>query len=209
MLTAAFGGDARADDVVGAFELGVRHEPLKRLKLGVGAQVRLDDFSRVESLLPEAQISYEPWKKHLTLGTGYRLIYQRDDQDYFEVAHRVHVQAAFSFQVARHAKLKYRLRLQDRLVRTEGEPTDHQPRLRNALELSGWAWSIATPFVSVEHYLALDRLSDDPTRRWRFMLGLQHDLGWAGLELYYRYDLRVNDNDPDRHMIGVGMQWEL
>jgi hypothetical protein len=105
--------------------------------------------------------------------------------------------------------LKYRLRLQDRLERTEGEPAEHQPRLRNALELSYTHWSFASPFASAEHYLALDRFSDEPTRRWRFMLGLAHDMGPAELELYYRLDVRVNDADPNRHMLGVGMQWEF
>lgn len=210
LLVAALGGDARAEDeVAGALEIGVRHEPVNHLKLAVSGQVRLDGLSRVQSWLPEAQVVYEPWK-HLALGTGYRLIYERDEQDYFELAHRLHIQTGLAFKIAPlHTKLKYRLRLQDRFARTEGEPTEHQPRLRNALELSYSNWSWSTPVISGEHYLALDRLADGPTRRWRFMLGLEHEIGAAELELYYRVDLRVNDADPNRHMVGVGMQWEL
>jgi hypothetical protein len=101
------------------------------------------------------------------------------------------------------------LRLQDRIERTLGEPTDHSPRLRNALELSYSGWSIATPLVSGEHHLALDRLSDEPTRRWRVTAGVERDLGPSELELYYRLDLTPNDDDPNRHMIGVGLRWEL
>jgi hypothetical protein len=210
LLLAALGGQAlAADEVVGALELGVRHEPVRHLKLALGGQVRLEDFSRVQSWLPEAQIFYEPWK-HLTLGSGYRLIYERNELDDFEVAHRLHVQAGLSFKIPPiHTKLRYRLRLQDRFERTQGEPTEHQPRLRNALELSHTRWSFASPFISAEHYLALDRLSDEPTRRWRFMLGLEHESGPAEVELYYRLDVRVNDADPDRHMLGIGVQWEL
>jgi hypothetical protein len=210
LLVAAFSSQARAkDEVVGAIDLGVSYEPVQQLRLALSGQVRLEDFFEIQSWLPEAQIFYEPWK-HLTLGTGYRLIYERNGQGDFEVAHRLHVQAGLSFKIAPiHTKLKYRLRLQDRFERTVGEPTEHQPRLRNALELSYTHWSFASPFVSVEHYLALDHLSDDPTRRWRFMLGLEHEIGPAELGLYYRLDVRVNDTDPNRHMLGVGMQWQL
>jgi hypothetical protein len=210
LILPPFSGQARAaEDVVGAIEFGVRHEPVHHLKLALSGQVRLEDFSEVQSWLPEAQIFYEPWK-HLTLGSGYRLIYERNGQGDFEVAHRLHVQAGVSFKITPlHTKLKYRLRLQNRFERTEGEPTEHQPRLRNALELSYTHWSFASPFVSAEHYRALDDLSDEATRRWRFMLGLEHEIGPAELELYYRLDVRVNDADPNRHMLGVGMQWEF
>jgi hypothetical protein len=90
-----------------------------------------------------------------------------------------------------------------------GEPTDHDPTLRNALELSRTAWALLKPFTSVEHYLSLDELADHPTRRWRFMLGVQRELGAAELELCYRFDVTVANDDPNRHMIGLGMRLDL
>jgi hypothetical protein len=201
---------ARANEAVGALELGIRHELVKDLDVAVGAQLRLDEgFSRVERWMPEAAIGYELIKP-LTVGTGYRLIYARNESGDFEVAHRVHVQAALSFKLKPlGAKLKYRLRLQDRFERRVGEPTEHRPQLRNALELSYTDWVLLTPFVSGEHYLGLDRLDDEPTRRWRLMLGVQHEIGPAELELYYRFDVPVGSDDPNRHMIGLGVRFDI
>jgi hypothetical protein len=202
--------NASADEVVGAVELGLRHELVKALDLSGGVQLRLDDgFSRIERWMPEVAIGYEILKP-LTIGTGYRLIYARNGRGEFEMAHRLHLQAGLSFKVKPlAAKLKYRLRLQDRFERHMGEPTEHQPRLRNALELSHTAWETLQPYVSGEHYLSLDELADNATRRWRFMLGAQHQLGAAELELYYRFDLQVGNDDPNRHMIGVGVRLEI
>jgi hypothetical protein len=201
---------ARADEVVGALELGVRHELVKDLAVAAGGQLRFGEgLSRLDRLMPEIALRYELIKP-LTIGTGYRLIWARNGANDFEVAHRAHVQAALSFKMKPlGAKLGYRLRLQDRFVRRVGEPTEHQPRLRNALELSYADWALLTPFVSGEHYLGLDRLDDEPTRRWRLMLGMQHELGPAELELYYRFDVPVGNDDPNRHMIGLGMRFDL
>jgi uncharacterized protein DUF2490 len=202
--------NAQADEVVGNLELGLRHELVKNLGLSVGMQLRLDDgFSRIERFMPEAAIDYQ-LVKPLTIGTGYRVIYARNGDGDFEIAHRVHVQAALSFKVKPlGAKLKYRLRLQDRFERHVGEPTDHEPTLRNALELSYVAWKPLKPFLSAEHYLALDELAEDPTRRWKFMLGVQHEIGFAELELYYRLDVPVGTDDPNRHMIGLGAHLDI
>jgi hypothetical protein len=202
--------NAGADEVVGALELGVRHELAKSLDLSGGVQLRLDEgFSRIERWMPEAAVGYELFKP-LTIGTGYRLIYARNARGDFEIAHRVHLQAALSFKLKPiGSKLEYRLRLQDRFERHVGEPTDHDPSLRNALELSHTAWERLKPFISGEHYLSLDELADNPTRRWRFMLGVQRELGAAELELYYRFDVTVGDDDPNRHMIGLGMRLDL
>jgi hypothetical protein len=207
MLIAA---NAGADEVVGALELGVRHEIVKSLDLSGGLQLRLDEgFSRIERWMPELAISYE-LVKPLTIGAGYRLIYARNGRGEFEIAHRVHLQAALSLELKPlGVKLKYRSRLQDRFERRVGEPTDHQPTLRNALELSQTSWGCLRPFISGEHYLSLDELADSPTRRWKFMLGVEEEVGAAELELYYRLDVPVAQDDPNRHMIGLGMRLDF
>jgi len=204
------GKGARADEVQGAIELGLRHEVVKDLDISGGVQLRLDEgFTRIERWMPEVSIGYQIIKP-LTIGAGYRLIYSRNSSGDFEIAHRVHVQAALSFKLKPlGSKLRYRLRLQDRFERNVGEPTEHQPTLRNALELSYTDWALLQPFVSAEHYLALDELDTEPTRRYKFMLGLQRDIGAAQLEVYYRLDVPGSNDDPKRHMIGVGMRLEL
>jgi hypothetical protein len=204
------GGNAQADEVVGALELGLRHEVVDNLSLSGGVQLRLDEgFSRIERWMPEAAIGYEIIKP-LTVAGGYRLIYSRNSRGDFEVAHRVHLQAALSFKLKPiGSKLKYRLRVQDRFERNVGEPTEHQTTLRNALELSYTEWTLIRPFISGEHYLALDDWDGDPTRRWRLMLGVQREIGPAELELYYRLDVPVGTDDPNRHMIGLGMRVDL
>lgn len=122
----------------------------------------------------------------------------------------MHLQAAVSLKMkSLGAKVKYRLRLQDRFERNVGEPTEHQPTLRNALELAYTRWALLEPFVSGEHYLALDELDTDPTRRWRLMLGVGRELGPAELELYYRLDVPVGSANPIRHMIALGMRVDL
>jgi hypothetical protein len=207
MLVAEHAG---ADEVVGALELGGGHEVVKSLDVSGGLQLRLDEgFSRIERWMPEMALSYE-LVKPLTIGTGYRLIYARNGRGEFEIAHRVHLQAALTFKLKPlGAKLKYRSRLQDRFERRVGEPTDHQPTLRNALELSHTSWAFLKPFLSGEHYLSLDELADNPTRRWKFMLGVQQEVGAAELELYYRLDVPVAEDDPNRHMIGLGMRLDF
>jgi Protein of unknown function (DUF2490) len=202
--------NAGADEVLGALELGVRHELAKAVDLSGGLQLRFDEgFSRIERWMPEATIGYE-LVKPLTIGTGYRLIYARNASGDFEIAHRVHLQGALSFKLKPlGARLKYRLRLQDRFERHVGEPTDHQPTLRNALELSHTAWAFLNPFISGEHYLSLDELEDNPTRRWKLVLGVQQEVAAAELELYYRLDVPVGNDDPDRHMIGLGMRLDI
>jgi hypothetical protein len=199
---------ASADQLVGALELGARHELVNDLKLSLAAQARFD-AGRVERWLPEAGLSYELLKA-LDIGAGYRLSYARNAQGDFESAHRVHLQAVLSFKLKPlHTRLQYRLRLQQRWERTLGEPTDYEPTLRNALELSYTHWKpLLVPFVSAEHYLALDSLADAPTRRWRAMLGVQHEFGLATWELYYRLDV-PGDDDPTRHMLGSSLQFEL
>ena len=201
---------ARADELQGALELGVRHELVKDLDISGGVQLRLDDgFSRIERWMPEVGVGYEIIKP-LTVAGGYRLIYSRNSRGDFEIAHRVHLQAALSFTLKPiGSKLKYRLRLQDRFERNVGEPTEHQPTLRNALELSYTEWTLIRPFISGEHYLALDDWDGDPTRRWRLMLGVRREFGPAELELYYRLDVPVGSDDPNRHMIGLGMRVDL
>ena len=195
--------NARADEVVGALELGLRHEVVKDLSLSGG------DFSRIERWMPEAAIGYQIIKP-LTVAGGYRLIYSRNSRGDFEIAHRVHLQASLSFKLKPiGSKLKYRLRVQDRFERNVGEPTEHQPTLRNALELSYTEWTLLRPFISGEHYLALDDWDGNPTRRWRLMLGIQREFGATELELYYRLDVPVGSDDPNRHMIGLGMRVDL
>ncbi len=203
-------GTAGADEVVGAVELGVRRELVKDVDVSGGVQLRLDErFSRVERWLPEVAIGYELGKP-LTIAAGYRLIYARNGRGDFEIAHRGHVQAALSFKLKPlDAKLRFRLRLQDRFERNVGEPTDHRPTLRSALELSHTGWAFMRPFISGEHSLALDELADRPTRRWRMMVGAQREVGLAQLELYYRLDVRVGNDRPNRHMIGLGMRLDL
>jgi hypothetical protein len=203
-------GKASADEVLGAIEAGVQHELVKDLDLSGGVQVRLDEgFSRIERWLPEVAIGYEIVKP-VTIGAGYRLIYARNGSGEFELAHRLHVQGALSFKLKPlSAKLEYRLRLQDRFERNVGESTDHHPTLRNALELSYTAWDLMTPFVSGEHYLALDELANNPTRRWKFMLGVQYNIGVAQLELYYRRDVQGDSNDPNRHIVGLGLRFDI
>jgi hypothetical protein len=202
-------GNAGAAEVLGALELSLRHELVKAVDVTGGVQLRLDEgFSRIERWMPEAAIGYQLIKP-LTIGTGYRLIYARNARGDFEVAHRAHLQAALSFKLKPLGKLKYRLRLQDRFERHVGEPTDHRSTLRNALELSLTEWVSLKPYVSGEHYLALDDLEDNPTRSWRFMLGIQRQFGAAEMELYYRLDVRVGNDDPNRHMIGLGMRLDL
>jgi len=202
--------NAGADELLGALELGLRHELVQDVDLSGDVQLRLDEgLSRIERWMPELAIGYEIGRP-LTIGAGYRLIYARNARGDFEIAHRLHLQAALSFKLKPlGAKLKYRLRLQDRFERQVGEPTEHQPTLRNALELSHTAWAFLKPFVSGEHYLSLDELEDSPTRRWKFMLGVQHEVGAAELELYYRLDVPVGNDDPNRHMIGLGMRIDI
>jgi hypothetical protein len=202
--------NAGADEVLGALELDVHHELVGAVDLSGGVQLRFDEgLSRIERWMPEVALGYE-LVKPLTLGTGYRLIYARNGNGEFEIAHRVHLQAALSFKLKPlGSKLKYRLRIQDRFERHVGEPTDHRPTLRNALELSHTAWTLLKPFISGEHYLSLDELEDNPTRRWKFMLGAQYELGVTQLELYFRLDVRVGNDDPTRQMIGLGMRFEL
>jgi hypothetical protein len=210
LLASTLSAGARAD-VVGALAMGLRHEPLKDLRFDLAGQLRLDEaMSRLERFMPEVGVGYEPIKP-LSLGTGYRLIYARNGAGDFELAHRVHVQAGLATKLkVIHSKLKYRLRLQDRFERTEGEPTDHDPALRNGLALSYTKLHLFDPFVSAEHYLALDRLDDEPTRRWRFMIGAERDFGASELTLYYRYDLRPGDDDePYRHLIGLELRYDL
>lgn len=204
------GENAGADEVLGALELGLRHEIVPAVDLSGGVQLRFDEgFSRIERWMPEVAIGYE-LVKPLTLGTGYRLIEARNANGDFEIAHRVHLQGALSFKLKPlGSKLKYRLRVQDRFERQVGEPTEHRPTLRNALELSHTAWTLLKPFISGEHYLSLDELAHNPTRRWKLMLGAQHELGAAELELYYRLDVPVGDDDPNRHMIGLGMRLDI
>lgn len=210
VVVALAAGNASAGDALQALEVDVRYQPVKALDVSGGLQVRIDEgFSRIERWLPESSIHYQI-AKPVTLGTGYRLIYARNARGDLEIAHRVHLQTALTYKLKPFdAKLKYRLRLQDRFVRQVGEPTDHRPTLRNGLELSYEAWTFAEPFASAEHYLALDDLADDPTRRWKLMLGARSEVGSTQFELYYRLDLRGGSDARNRHIVGLGMRLDI
>ncbi len=200
---------ARAEhELVQALDLGAEHEVIDDWTLALGAQLRLDQgLSRVERVMPETELEYSPLKR-LSFGAGYRLIYARSGSGELEIAHRLHLRSTVSVKW-HDLRLAYRAKLQDRFEITRPGGTEHQATLRNAFKLRYTGWGFADPAASIEHFLALDSLGAEPTRRWRLLFSLEQQLGPSELSAFYRLDLPNASDEATTHMIGLGVYVQL
>jgi hypothetical protein len=165
-------------------------------------------LSRTESVMPEVELRYRLIKA-LHLGGGYRFMYKRDGDGEFENAHRVFFDAKVRWLIATMG-MCVRMRLQDNFEWTKKGERKDTPSLRTAVGATYRAWDTVRPFLTGEHFLALDSANAAPTRKWRVTMGAE--LRWSPLdwEAYYRLDIPVDDEDEARiHIVGLTMFMDI
>ncbi len=199
----AFAADETTNFVESWMEAGVGYTLPLDLSVELCAQLKLDEsISRVKSVLPQVGLGYRP-TEWLKISLGYRFIYERDKYGDFDYGHRVFLDGQTSLKVAM-ARLKYRLRFQDEWEWSRDGELKNRPTLRNMVGASFKATKWLRPAVSVEHFLAMEKLDSEPTRKWRVTAGPQFDIGQTEVELFYRLEIEHDNNLTNlAHIIGL------
>ena len=200
---------AWAEPVEGWLETGLRLKPAKRLRLDGSVHLRLDeDLSRIQRVMPEAGARYRA-AKWLRFGGGYRFSWERDKRGDFEPGHRVHAEAAVELPMGK-LELRYRLRGQHAWEWTRWGERKDENVLRNQLRLAyGWRDDVRST-AWAEHFLNLDELQDQPTRKWRFGLGTEVEAGKLEVEPFAMMEVEDDEGETLRTFIfGASIWWAL
>jgi hypothetical protein len=198
---------AARGDVQQWTELGISTSLSKRWTLAFDQHLRFDqDISRVDSVMPEAAATYRV-RKWLRVGAGYRLQYTRDGDDELVLRHRFHALVRARYDLG-DVRLQYRIQYQEQL-RPDAKD-EHRHTLRNRIEATYRHFEQWSPGASFETFHAIDKGDLVHTDKLRIKAGLEHDRNHWALELYYCAELPVEDAfDPVRHIVGVGVHYDL
>jgi hypothetical protein len=199
----------QASDELVAWELGIKANTTPNLSLSAAGQLRLDQsLIRLRSLTPEAAISYR-LSKHHSLSIGYRLSYRRSKGNDFEWAHRGHLDLNSWVKIG-EIRLRHRLRFQEEFDWTKKGQLKDEPILTNRVKTDYRRWDYIRPYLSAEHFLALDTWSHGWTRKWQLATGVEiisQSLEW---DVFYQLELPVNSSkqQPLTHVLGLAVYYE-
>ena len=188
-------------------ELGVRYQPVKRLRLSLDQHLRLEDsMSSPQSLMSEFGVRYRPLR-WLSVGGGYRLAHVQTDNGIFRRRHRLHVEAATRHNLG-PVRLGFRLRFQEEARMSDGsdgDPWRHVLRGRASLQLRRLP---VDPFLSFEVFL---RFANDDVaaevRKLRGTLGVEIETDAGDLDICYRAELGLDALDVV-HIVLLGWHFD-
>lgn len=212
----------------------VKKEIGNGLSATVGGECRTTDgVDGFERWAVSAGLGYKPWR-WLKLSAGYTYIYQHTDSrttkkgnivsDYWQPRHRTYFSLTGSYEW-NHMTFSLRERYQythytsQSVAKYDGDDgaqkADEQIEakdkhtLRSRLQIDyNIRKSGLTPFVSAELYNDLSSGLAKEKTRWT--VGTEYKINkWNTVSLFYRYIDRADDDDIDRHVIGVGYQLKL
>lgn len=182
-----------------------KFRPVEPLTLTPSAQLRLGpSLARADSLLSGLAVRYQ-FLPELSLGTGYRFNYDRNQEGDFRAKQRIVLELAGKLK-ADAWSVKARVRVQEQWRKTRKGETRHRPSLRNLLQLKWQLIPQLAPFASVEHFLALEKLASTQTRKWRLGLGVQWAVAAVELHASYRQDIAIAEEEGETaHIVTVGI----
>ncbi len=186
-------------------EISARHKLDRRWRLSLTQGLRMSEAgSRFADSLTDVGMTVRA-ARWLRLGAGYRLAYKQKRNDDMELRHRLDFDARAKLRAGKLSGF-YRLRLQ-RQYRPDG--TLHS--LRNRIGVEYAASRRVAPFASAELFHLLDGKGDGvEVGKFRLTMGTSYDWRSRGLELFYRFEQPVaDDNDPVVHIVGLGYKFSL
>ncbi|MBA3503276.1 MAG: DUF2490 domain-containing protein [Myxococcota bacterium] len=187
-------------------EAGAGTNITKRVEVDLGPQVRFDqDMSRFAAFLPEVNIRYRA-KRWLRVGGGYRLEYERDNNDELVVRHRVSVDVRLRTELGA-ARVDYRAMLMEQVRHDTGDP--YRAVIRNRLDVSYRAFRPWIPYAGVESFHLLGDFDELTYHKLRLSLGVLRGGREHDLEMFLRAELHADDRDPTFYIVGLGYHYQL
>ena len=173
---------------------GITYQPAKRWKLQGTQNFRfMENASRLESLMPQAEFEYSPYK-WLDVGGGYRFIYESKKDDEMVSAHRYNADIQFAHKLG-NFKLSYRLRYQEK---HKSENLDIIMRLRNRFKLSYDTQTPYSPLLAMESFTG----EDLNTRKTRLTMGVAAKLSKAHrLKVRYHHQTLIDVDERETERI--------
>lgn len=207
LLVAAPPTPAEADTQLWT-ELALEHDLTRRWSLMFEQHVRFDaDVSRVGSVMPEPSVSYRV-EKWFRVGAGYRLEYERNNDDELVARHRAYVFTRLRKDLG-DVRLDHRLQLQEQWRPDANRVNRHT--VRNRGEVSYGGLGAFTPVASVEthHILGEDGNTIHLGKLW-LTAGVDWERDRLGVGVFYRLVTAQHDpNDPTGHVVGLGVGYEI
>lgn len=189
-------------------ELALKHDLSKRWSLTFEQHLRFDaDISRVGSIMPEPSVSYRV-RKWFRVGGGYRLEYERNNDDELVARHRAYVFTRLRKDLG-DVRLDHRLQLQEQWRPDANRVNRHTVRNRGEISYAGLG--AITPVASVEthHILGEDGNTIHLGKVW-VTAGVDWDHDRLGIGVFYRLVTGQYDpNDPDVHVLGLAVGYEI
>ncbi len=194
-------------------DVGFRLKLPRKVSATFTQQLRFDEsMSRRYLVAPEFALRCElmDWWH---LEGGYRYEYERDNDAVFQDRYRIFANTRF---VAKYRPASFALRIQwqekFRRERDDGTPTRHILRTRVKAKLR--RVPTVNPFASIEMFQRLDGLDKDISagtiQKLRLGLGVEWQRGPVELTARYYLVLPTHDyEDPNRHVLSVGMRFDL
>lgn len=211
LLGLVLAGEARAESDVQLWtKAGVSGEVAEDVDFGVDLHLRFDEnVSRVESLMPDAEIQYA-LQKWLRLGAGYRFQYMRNGDGDLVVRHRLHAEGSLRLDLD-DVRLEYRLRFQEQ-IRPSSNDTTRQS-LRNRAKASYRGVDRWTPAATAELFHALGDGDTIHLDKYRLTAGIAYERKKWEVGVFYGLEVPVNvpidEIEATLHIIGVGYTREL
>jgi hypothetical protein len=158
--------------------------------------------------MPEGGLHHK-LKKWLRFGVGYRLQYQRDNDDEMVMRHRFHAYGKLRKDLG-DLRAEWRLQVQEQL--RPGEMTEDSSRhsMRNRADLSWRAHKRWIPGAAAEVFHAIDDGDPIHTDKVWLTADLAYDRKDYTVDVFYRAEVPIEDtDDPLLHILGLGVHYDL
>lgn len=199
---------AEADDVEAWTGVGLRTKSYYGLRLGIGEQLRFDlRERRFQGLMSDVEPACK-LHDHFSIGAGYRLIHERDNDGELRRRHRRHIEAETGSSIA-DLNIELRVRYSEQIRAADDDGDTFRHGLRTRLKLTCEQKDFE-PYVSTELFTRIiDELRSTPDKV-RNTLGVSYKIGDNRIKLFYHLDTPLAENkDPIKHIAGLAYDYML
>ena len=184
-------------------EINLQWKPLKKLKINVSPQLRLDENFSIAKYLLETKVSYKI-VKHFYIGGNYRFIVNPRDEKDTELSQRFGFSATYNHKIN---DFKPEFRLSYTNYADDIYDTEKQNFLRYKLSLD---YDIPknkfTPSLATELYHQID---DNQIYKIRYKAQIDYKLFKHNyLSAYYKLDYFIHDY-KNKHIFGISYKLKL
>ncbi|NQV02448.1 MAG: DUF2490 domain-containing protein [Bacteroidia bacterium] len=200
LFTLAGGAQNTVNDFQLRNEVEVSIKLVKKLRLNLIPELRIDETFSIDRFLMECELAYKPWK-FLEFGGSYRFIVNPRETKTTEFLHRYAFQVTFSKRIKRFEpafRLKY-------TNYTEDEADGQFLRYKASLKYDVPKCKI-TPFLSAE---AFHELTDNYLYKMRYGIGARYTIFKNNsIELSYKFDYYMKEY-MNKQIITIGYKIKL